>query len=52
MDQEQEDNQKWYDIYHKQHWGGMTIKRLSIGWSKGLIYRYEKGGHVRQGRII
>ena len=41
------DNSKYIVIYHKKHWGGMTLKRLRIGYHKGsLFYEWENGGYV------
>ena len=48
MNEGKQETAKFITLYHKQHWGGMTIKRLRIGWYKWYkpFYEWEKGGRV------
>ena len=51
--EQNEDLTKWRTIYHRRHWGGMTIKRLSWTWmNNSLILQWENGGHVKTRSLL
>lgn len=54
MKEEKAETARFVTLYQKKHWGGMTLKRLRIGWYKWYqpFFEWENGGRVIRRPII